>query len=68
MPVGVLEEISKFFPNLQGPVLRSFIVKLQPVIAYKRLLGQLYQKRDAYTETLTQILSVNFETKYEHDY
>ena len=52
MPVGVLEEISKIFQNLQGPVLGSFIVKLQPVIAYKRLLGQLYQKRDAYTETL----------------
>ena len=43
------------------PVLGSFIAKLQPVIAYKRLLGQLYQKRDAYTETLTQLLSVNFE-------
>ena len=52
----------------EEPVLGSFIVKLQPVIAYKRLLGQLYQKRDAYTETLTQILSVNFEKKYEHDY
>ena len=64
MPVGVLEEISKVFQNLQGrAVLGSFIVKLQPVIAYKRLLGQLHQKRDAYTETLTQILSVNFEEK-----
>ena len=31
-----------------------FIVKLQPVIAYKSLLGKLYQKRDTYTETLTQ--------------
>ena len=30
-------------------------------MAYKRLLGQLYQERDAYTETLTQLLSVNFE-------
>ena len=49
-------------------MLGSFIVKLQLVMAYKRLLGQLYQKRDAYTETLTQILSVNFEKKYEHDY
>ena len=52
----------------EEPVLGSFIVKLQLVMAYKRLLGQLYQKRDAYTETLTQILSVNFEKKYEHDY
>ena len=49
-------------------VLGSFIVKLQPVVAYKRLLGQLYQKRDTYTETLTQILSVNFEKNYEYDY
>ena len=38
-----------------------FGVKLQRVMAYKRLLGQLYQKRDAYTEILTQLLSVNFE-------
>ena len=38
-----------------------FIVKLQHVMVYKRLLGQLYQKRDAYKETLTQLLSVNFE-------
>ena len=30
-------------------------------MSYKRLLGQLYKKRDAYTETLTQLLSVNFE-------
>ena len=38
----------------EEPVLGSFIVKLQPVIAYKRLLGQLYQKKgrlhgDSYT-------------------
>ena len=30
-------------------------------MSYKRLLGQLYQKRGTYTETLTQLLSVNFE-------
>ena len=54
-----LKNLSKFAGKSRcwGP----FIVKLQPVIAYKRLLGQLYQKRDAYTETLTQLLSVNFE-------
>ena len=40
-----------------------FILKLLPAIAYKRLLGQLYQKRNAYTETLTQVLSVNFSKK-----
>ena len=45
-----------------------FIVTLQAVIAcYKRLLGQFYQKRYAYTETLTQVLSGNFEKK-QHDY
>ena len=32
----------------------------------ERLLGQLYQKRDAYTQTFTQVLSINFEKKYEH--
>ena len=41
----------------------AFTVKLQPAIAYKRLLGQLYQTKDAYTETLTQVISVNFEKK-----
>ena len=59
---GVLEQISKFFEICrEEPVLGSFIVKLKPVIAYKRLLSQLYQKRDAYTETLTRVLSANFE-------
>ena len=61
MPVGFLEEIffSKFAvkSSYWGP----FIVKLQHLMCYKRLLGQLYQKRDAYTMTLTQLLSVNFE-------
>ena len=32
-------------------------------MAYKRLLDQFYQKRDAYTETLTQLLSVTFWKK-----
>ena len=37
-------------------------ITAQAVIAfYKRLLGQLYQKRYPYTEILTQALSVNFE-------
>ena len=54
-PVGVLEEISKIYQNLQGRALAGdpFIVKFQPVIAYKILLGQLYQKRNAYTDRLT---------------
>ena len=38
-----------------------FIVKLHHVMPYKKLLGQFYRKRDAYTETLTQLLSVSFE-------
>ena len=49
-----LKNLSKFAGK--SPCWGPFIVKLQPVIAYKRLLGQLYEKRDAYTETLTQIL------------
>ena len=53
----------KFFSKFAGksPCWGPFIIKLQHVMSYKRLLGQLYQKRDAYTETLTQLCSVNFE-------
>ena len=42
----------KLFSKFAGKSLcwGPFTVKLQPVITYKRLLGQLYQKRDAYTE------------------
>ena len=57
-----LKNFSRFAGKNQcwGP----FIVKLQAVIAcYKRLLGQLNQKRSAYTEILTQAISVNFEKK-----
>ena len=39
----------------------TFYCKLQPIIAYKRLLRQLYRKRD--TETLSQAFPVNFEEK-----
>ena len=59
-----LENLSKFAGK--SPCWGPFIVKLQPVIAYKRLIGQLYQKRDAYMETLSQALPVNFEKNYEH--
>ena len=45
----------------KSPCWGPFLVKLQPVIAYKRLLGQLYQKGDAYTETLSEALPVSFE-------
>ena len=61
-----LKNVSQFAGK--SPWWGLFIVKLQPLIAYKRLLGQLFEKRDAYTETLTQVLSVNFEKNYEHDY
>ena len=54
-----LKKFSKLVEKSQ--CLGPFIVKLQYVMAYKRLLGQFYQKRDAYTETLTQLLSVSFE-------
>ena len=46
-----LKNLSKFAGK--SPFWGPLIVKLQPVIAYKRLLGQLYQKRDVYTKTLT---------------
>ena len=45
-----------------GRNVELFGVKLQHVMSYKRLFGQLYQKRDPYTETLTQLLSVNLNT------
>ena len=54
-----LKNLSKFAGK--SPCWDPFIVKLQPVIAYKRFLGQLYQKRNAYTETLSQALPVNLE-------
>ena len=59
-----LNNLSKFAGK--DPCWGPFIVKLQPVIAYKRLLGQLYQKRNAYTETFSQALPVKFEKNYEH--
>ena len=60
-----LKKISTFAGK--GPCWGPFIVKLQHLMACKRLLGQLYRKRDAYTETLTKLLSVNFNQKYEHN-
>ena len=61
-----LNNLSKFAGK--DPCWGPFIVKLQPVIAYKRLLGQLYQQRDAYMETLSQALPVNFGKNYGHGY
>ena len=50
---------------MKEPFLGFFIVKLQPGMAYKKvkvkLTGQsTLPKRDAYTETLTQVLSYRF--------
>ena len=57
-----LKNVSRFAEK--KPCWGPFIVKLQAVIAcYKRLLGQLYQKRYPYTGILTQALSLNFEKK-----
>ena len=61
-----LKNLSKFAGK--SPYRGPFIVKLQPVIAYKRLPGQVYQKRDTYTETLSLALPLNFEKNYEHGY
>ena len=44
-----LKHLSKFAG--MSPCCGLFIVKLQPVIAYKSLLGQLYQKRDSFRST-----------------
>ena len=70
LPVGVLEEISKSFKKVskfagKNPWWSPFIVKLRPVIAFKKnkvkITRSNLSKRDAYTETLTQVFSVNFE-------
>ena len=57
MSVGFLEEISIFFSKFarKSPCWSRVIVKLQHVMSCKRLLGQLYRKREADTDTLTQL-------------
>ena len=65
-----LKNFSKFAGN--SPWWSPFIVKLRPVIAFKKnkvkITRSNLSKRDAYTETLTQVFSVNFEKNHEHDY
>ena len=65
-----LKNFSKFAGK--SPWWSPFIVKLRPVIAFKKNVVKItrsnWSKRDAYTETLTQVFSVNFEKNYEHDY
>ena len=48
-----LNNLSKF--GGKSPCWGLFVVKLQPVVAYQRLLGQFSQKRNAYTETLLRV-------------
>ena len=50
-----------------------FIVKLQPGIAYEKAKVKVTRrsalsKRDAYKETLTQVLSYRFWKSYEHEF
>ena len=65
-----LKNFSKFAGK--SPWWSPFIVKLQPVIALKKNKAKITRsnlsKRDAYTETFTQVFSVNFEKIYEHDF
>ena len=65
-----LKKFSKFAGK--SPWWSPFIVKLRPVIAFKKnkvkITRSNLSKRDAYMETLTQVFSVYFEKKYEHDY
>ena len=66
-----LNNFSKFAGK--SPWWSPFIVKLRHVIAFKKknkvkITRSNLSKRDAYTETLTQVFSVNFEKNYEHDY
>ena len=65
-----IKNISKF--SGKSPRWSPFIVKLRPVIAFKKSKVKITQsnlsKRDAYTKSLIQIFSVNFEKNYENDY
>ena len=58
-----LKNFSKFAGK--SPCWSHFIVKLWPVIALKKnkITRSTLSKRDAYTETLTELLTVNFEKK-----
>ena len=73
-PCGCFRRNLKNFSKFTGksPWWSPFIVKLRPVIAFKKKQGKDYSvklsKRDAYTETLTHVFSVNFEKNYERDY
>ena len=60
-----LKNLSKFAGN--SPCWSPFIVKLRPVIAFKKnkvkITRSTLSKGDTYTESLTQVLTVNFEKK-----
>ena len=58
---------------MKEPLLRFFIVKLQPGVAYEKAKVKdtrrsTLSKRDAYTGTLTQVLSCRFWKSYEHEF
>ena len=58
---------------MKEPLLGFFIVKLQPGIAYEKAKVKdtrrsTLSKRDAYTGTLTQVLSCRFWKSYEHEF
>ena len=64
------QKFLKFY--MKEPLLGFFIIKLQPAIAYeiakvKDTRQSTLLKRDAYTETLTQVLSCRFWKSYEHE-
>ena len=57
-----LKNVSKFAGK--SPCWGPLIVKLQHVMAYKRLIGQLYQQRDAYRRLLHNYFLQILKTKW----
>ena len=77
--VTVLRTVVKSHKGLKGTKVfacgcfgRNIKKKLRPVIAFKKSKVKITQsnlsKRDAYTKSLIQLFSVNFEKNYENDY
>ena len=58
---------------MEEHVVESFHYKVAACNSFKKknkvkITRPTLSKRDAYTETLTQVFCVNFEKNYEHDY
>ena len=49
-------------------VLRAVVISKKTKKNKVTITRSSLSKRDAYTETLTQVFSINFEENYEHDY